>query len=128
MPSTSTSRASPVDRARPRNRAGRLREGDVFATSAMSPLHRLVVDIHRERLDPAVEIAAIDFQEARCCGDVSLAAVEGFAEDPPLGVFTELAIRERSEPGGGCAGHFRGNEQRGRVGVDDERTRIAQKV
>src|SRR5262249_41266278 len=61
-------------------------------------------DVDAERLDPAVEVAPVDLQEARGRSDVSATAREGLPQDPALGLLAQLAVRERPEAIDGALG------------------------
>src|SRR5712692_2788003 len=85
--------------------------------------------VNAERLDPAVQVAPVDLQQARCGRDVAAATRERLPQDAALGLFAQLAVRERPEaidPALGCS--RRRPEEPGRVFIDDERSRIAQEV
>src|SRR3954468_13892612 len=101
MPSSSTSRATTTSGASSRNREGRMERVDVAATSGMYPLHRIVGKIDAERLDTAVQVSAIDLQEARRRGDVSPAPIQRFAQDLPLCLVAQLSVRKRADAGHG---------------------------
>src|SRR5229473_3098507 len=62
--------------------------------------------VNAERLDPAVQVAPVDLQQARCGRDVAAATRERLPQDAALGLFAQLAVRERPEaidPALGCS-------------------------
>src|SRR4051812_26147291 len=128
MPSSSTSRATTTSGASSRNREGRMGRVDVAATSGMYPLHRIVGNIDAERLDTAVEGFAIDLEEARRRGDGFPPPLQRLAQDLPLRLVAQLAVGKHADAGHGSGGLRRRGEQRGRVRVDGDRSRVVQQM